>query len=108
MIKTRSSQRSVTPPASEAYNEKGEEEKEDEEEEEEEEPVRPAKRQQTSSSVPKGSGRGKAKAATPAPSAASLRFPLVERKTRGKRKKDELPVCPSPTCPNHGHGPPRC
>ncbi|KAJ7896424.1 hypothetical protein B0H14DRAFT_3425793 [Mycena olivaceomarginata] len=92
MIKTRSSQRSVTPPASEAYNEEGEEEKEDEEEEEEEEePIRPAKRQRTSSSVPKGRGRGKAKAATPAPSAASSRFPLVERKTRGKRKKDELP-----------------
>ncbi|KAJ7863627.1 hypothetical protein B0H14DRAFT_3443983 [Mycena olivaceomarginata] len=55
MTKTRSSQRSVTPPASEAYNEDGEEEKEDEEEEEE--PVCPAKRQRTSSSTPKGRGR---------------------------------------------------
>jgi hypothetical protein len=89
MIKTRSSQRSVTPPASEAYNEEGEEEKEDEEEEEE--PVRPAKRQRTSSSAPKGRSGGKAKAATPTSSAASSRFPPVERKTRGKRKKDELP-----------------
>jgi hypothetical protein len=45
MIKTRSSQRSVMPPASEAYSEEGEEEKEDkEEEEEEEEPPHPAKR----------------------------------------------------------------
>jgi hypothetical protein len=96
MIKTRSSQRSVTPPASEAYNEEGEEEKEDEEEEEE--PVHPAKRQRTSSSAPKGRGRGKAKASTPTPSAASSRFPLVERKTRGKRKKDKLPpyVPPQP------------
>jgi hypothetical protein len=90
MIRIRSSQKSVTPPASEAYDEEGEEEKEDEEEEEEE-PVRPAKRQRTGSSAPKGRGRGQAKAVTPAPSAASSRFPPVERKTRGKRKKDELP-----------------
>jgi hypothetical protein len=89
MIIARSSQKSITPPAEEAYNEEGEEEKADEDEEDE--PVRPAKRQQTSSSAPKGRGRGKAKAATPTPSAASSRFPLVERKTWGKRKKDELP-----------------
>ncbi|KAJ7820361.1 hypothetical protein B0H14DRAFT_2600077, partial [Mycena olivaceomarginata] len=89
MIIARSSRKSITPPAEEAYNEEGEEEKADEDEEDE--PVRPAKRQRTSSSAPKGRGRGKAKTATPAPSAASSLFPLVERKTRGKRKKDELP-----------------
>ncbi|KAJ7817904.1 hypothetical protein B0H14DRAFT_2601627 [Mycena olivaceomarginata] len=95
MIKTRSSQRSVTPPASEAYNEEGEEEKEDEEEEEE--PPRPVKRQRTSSTAPKskcsvkGKGKGKAPANTPVPFPGSSLFPPVERKTRGKRKKDELP-----------------
>jgi hypothetical protein len=89
MIIARSSRKSITLPAGEAYNEEGEEEKADEDEEDE--PVRPAKRQRTSSSAPKGRGRSKAKTATPAPSAASSRFPLVERKTRGKRKKDELP-----------------
>ncbi|KAJ7691874.1 hypothetical protein B0H14DRAFT_2651877 [Mycena olivaceomarginata] len=95
MIKTRSSQRSVTPPASEAYNEEGEEEKEDEEEEEE--PPRPAKRQRTSSTAPKskcsvkGKGKGKAPANTPVPFPGSSLFPPVERKTRGKSKKNELP-----------------
>ncbi|KAJ7811541.1 hypothetical protein B0H14DRAFT_3479650 [Mycena olivaceomarginata] len=90
MIITRSSRKSVTLPAEEAYNEEGEEEKEDEDEEEE--PARPAKRQWTSSSAPKGKGKGKAKANTPAPSTGSSRFPLVERKTRGKHKKNELPL----------------
>ncbi|KAJ7694938.1 hypothetical protein B0H14DRAFT_3530447 [Mycena olivaceomarginata] len=102
MIKTRSSQRSVTPPASEAYNEQGEEEKEDKEEEEE--PPRPAKRQRTSSTAPKGKrsvkgkGKVKAQANTPVPFPGSSLFPPVERKTRGKSKKNELP--PSSSRPN--------
>ncbi|KAJ7310000.1 hypothetical protein DFH08DRAFT_974596 [Mycena albidolilacea] len=61
MIKTRSSQKSVTPPTSEAYNEEGKEEREDEEEEDEEEPPRPAKRQQTAPASSKGKGSGNCK-----------------------------------------------
>jgi hypothetical protein len=87
MIIARSSQKSITPPAAETYNEEGEEEKE--EEEDDEEPVCPTKRRRTSPHVPKG--KGKAKASTPAPPSGSSRFPLVERKTRGKRKQNELP-----------------
>ncbi|KAJ7717921.1 hypothetical protein B0H14DRAFT_2643463 [Mycena olivaceomarginata] len=94
MIIARSSQKSITPPAEETYNEEGEEEKE--EEEDDEEPVRPTKRQRTSSRAPKD--KGKAKASTPAPPSGSSRFPLVDRKTRGKRKQNELPpyVPPQP------------
>jgi hypothetical protein len=99
MIKTRSSQRSVTPPASEAYNEEGEEEKEDEEEEEdEEEPPRPAKHQRTGPAPPKskvsgkGKGKGKARANTPALVDTWTRFPIPVRKTCGKSKKGEVPA----------------
>jgi hypothetical protein len=96
MIKAKSSQRLVTPPTSEAYNEEGEEEKEDEEEEEEEEPPRPAKCQHTvpTWSKSKGSGKdkGKARAKTPTSLETSDRFPIPVRKTHGKSKKDELPA----------------
>ncbi|KAJ7696154.1 hypothetical protein B0H14DRAFT_3905285 [Mycena olivaceomarginata] len=71
--------KSITPPASEAYNEEGEEEKEDEEEEEEEELPRPAKRQRT------GPASSKSKE-------TSSRFPIPVRKTRRKNKKGELPA----------------
>ncbi|KAJ7689512.1 hypothetical protein B0H14DRAFT_2652790 [Mycena olivaceomarginata] len=87
MIIARSSQKSITPPAEETYNEEGEEEKE--EEEDDEEPVCPTKRRCTSSRAPKD--KGKVKASTPAPPSGSSRFPLVDRKTRGKRKQNELP-----------------
>jgi hypothetical protein len=73
MIIARSSQKSITPPAAETYNE-GEEEKE--EEEDDEEPVRPTKRRRTSSRAPKD--KGKAKASTPAPPSGSSCFPLVD------------------------------
>ncbi|KAJ7300605.1 hypothetical protein DFH08DRAFT_828295 [Mycena albidolilacea] len=89
MIITRSSQKLVTLPTNDAYNEEGKEEKEDKDKEEE--PVCPVKRQQTSSSTPKGKGKGKAKANTPAPSTGLSRFPPVEHKTWGKHKKNELP-----------------
>jgi hypothetical protein len=86
MIIMHSSRKSITPSAEEAYHEEGEEE---------EEPLRPAKCQRTAPASFKGKGKdkgkGKAQANTPAPSSASSHFPLVDRKTRGKRKKDELP-----------------
>ncbi|KAJ7819712.1 hypothetical protein B0H14DRAFT_2600461 [Mycena olivaceomarginata] len=95
---TGSSQKSITPPTSEAYNEEGEEEKEDEEEEEEEEPPRPVKRQRTgpapskSKGSGKGKGKGKARANTPAALETSDRFPIPVCKTHGKSKKGELPA----------------
>jgi hypothetical protein len=101
MIKTRLSQRSVTPPASEAYNEEGEEEKEDEEEEEdEEEPPHPAKHQRTGPASPKsrasgkgkGKGKGKVRANTPTLVDTSTRFPIPVCKTHGKSKKGEVPA----------------
>jgi hypothetical protein len=98
MIKTRSSQRSVTLPASKAYNEEGEEEKEDEEEEDEEEPPCPVKHQRTGPASPKskasgkGKGKGKARANTPALVDTSTRFPIPLRKTRRKSKKGEVPA----------------
>jgi hypothetical protein len=96
MIKTRSSQRSVTPPASEAYNEEGEEEKEDEEEEDEEEPPRPAKHQRmtpaSSKSRGPGKDKGKARAKTPASLETSARFPITVHKIHGKNKKGEVPA----------------
>ncbi|KAJ7879532.1 hypothetical protein B0H14DRAFT_2566708 [Mycena olivaceomarginata] len=106
MIRIKSSQKSITPPASEAYNEEGEEEKEDgeDEEEEEEEPPRPVKYQRTapasskSKSSGKGKGKGKVRANTPAPLDTSARFPITVRKTRRKNKKGEVPsyVPPQP------------
>jgi hypothetical protein len=87
VIIARSSQNSIMPPAEETYNEEGEEEKE--EEEDDEEPVHPTKRRRTSSRAPKD--KGKAKASTPAPTPGLSCFPLVDRKTRGKRKQNELP-----------------
>ncbi|KAJ7346256.1 hypothetical protein DFH08DRAFT_810088 [Mycena albidolilacea] len=99
MIKIKSSQKSVTPPASEAYNEEGEEEKDEEEEEEEEEvPPRPAKRRRTAPAPPKSKtpgkskGKGKAQVVTPALPDLSTSFPIPVRKTRGKSKKTELPA----------------
>ncbi|KAJ7362706.1 hypothetical protein DFH08DRAFT_950941 [Mycena albidolilacea] len=89
LIKLKSSRKSSTPPASEAFNKEGEEEKE-EEEEEEEEPARPAKHQRTSSSAPKRKGKAKAKADTPTPSSSSSNFPPTVYKTQGKSKKAEL------------------
>jgi hypothetical protein len=106
MIKIKSSQKSVTPPASEAYNEEGEEEKEgeDEEEEAEEAPPCPAKRRRTAPALPKSKtpgkskGKGKAQVETPALPDISTTFPIPVRKTRGKSKKAELPpyVPPQP------------
>ncbi|KAJ7887873.1 hypothetical protein B0H14DRAFT_3430498 [Mycena olivaceomarginata] len=99
MIRIKSSQKSVTPPASEAYNEEGEEEKDEEEEEEEEEaPPRPAKRRRTAPALPKSKtpgknkGKGKAQVETPALVDTSSTFPIPVRKTRGKSKKAELPA----------------
>jgi hypothetical protein len=100
MIKIKSSQKSVTPPASEAYNEEGEEEKDEEEEEEEEEeaPPRPAKRRRTAPALPKSKtpgkskGKGKAQVETPALADTSSTFPIPVRKTHGKSKKAELPT----------------
>ncbi|KAJ7301340.1 hypothetical protein DFH08DRAFT_993807 [Mycena albidolilacea] len=99
MIKIKSSQKSVTPPASEAYNEEGEEEKDEEEEEEEEEaPPCPAKRRRTAPALPKSKtpgkskGKGKAQVETPALPDLSTTFPIPVRKTRGKSKKAELPA----------------
>ncbi|KAJ7800944.1 hypothetical protein B0H14DRAFT_2576198 [Mycena olivaceomarginata] len=96
MIKIKSSQKSVTPPASEAYNEEGEEEKDEEEEEEEEEvPPRPAKRRRTAPALSKSKtpgkskGKGKAQVETPALPDLSTTFPIPVRKTRGKSKKAE-------------------
>ncbi|KAJ7790173.1 hypothetical protein B0H14DRAFT_3501924 [Mycena olivaceomarginata] len=105
MIRIKSSQKSVTPPASEAYNEEGEEEKDEEEEEEEEEaPPRPAKRRRTAPALPKSKtpgkskGKGKAQVETPALPDISTTFPIPVCKTRGKSKKAELPpyVPPQP------------
>jgi hypothetical protein len=99
MIRIKSSQKSVTPPASEAYNEEGEEEKDEEDEEEEEEaPPRPAKRRRTAPAPPKSKtpgkskGKGKAQVETPALPDLSTSFPIPVRKTRGKSKKTELPA----------------
>ncbi|KAJ7672709.1 hypothetical protein B0H14DRAFT_2657165 [Mycena olivaceomarginata] len=108
MIRVRSSRKSSTPPAEEAYNEEGEEEKDDnEEEEEEEESPRSAKRQRTGPATSKGKasgkgkGKGKARATTPAPVDTSTRCPIPVRKTCGKSKKGELPayVPPQPVPP---------
>ncbi|KAJ7847128.1 hypothetical protein B0H14DRAFT_2583771 [Mycena olivaceomarginata] len=105
MIKIKSSQKSVTPPASEAYNEEGEEEEDEEEEEEEEEASpRPAKRRRTAPALPKSKtpgkskGKGKAQVEMPALPDISTTFPIPVRKTRGKSKKAELPpyVPPQP------------
>ncbi|KAJ7821395.1 hypothetical protein B0H14DRAFT_3471586 [Mycena olivaceomarginata] len=97
MIKLKPSQKSITPPNSEAYNEEGEEEKDDDEEEE---PVHPTKHQHTCSVASKsrslGKGKGKARANTPAPSATSSRFPAPVCKTHRKNKKSELPAYVSP------------
>ncbi|KAJ7662519.1 hypothetical protein B0H14DRAFT_2658860 [Mycena olivaceomarginata] len=96
----------VTPPASEAYNEDGEEEKDDEEERR-----NPYAQQSVNGRVPAppraGVGVRQKPRQPPTPSASS-RFPLVERKNPGKRKKDELPpYVPPRSVPNYGHGPPR-
>jgi hypothetical protein len=109
MIRIKSAQKSVTPPASEAYNEEGEEEKEEEEEEEEEDEAlpRPAKHRRTAPALPKSKtpgkskGKGKARVGTPALPDFSTTFPIPVRKTRGKSKKAELP---SPTGPVDGYG----
>ncbi|KAJ7821925.1 hypothetical protein B0H14DRAFT_2598839 [Mycena olivaceomarginata] len=100
MILIKLSQKSVTPPASEAYNEEGEEEKEDEEEEEEEDevPPRPAKHRRTAPALPKSKtlgkskGKGKAQVDTPVPMDTSSSFPIPMCKTRRKSKKAELPA----------------
>jgi hypothetical protein len=98
MIRIKPSQKSVTPPTSEAYNEEGEEEKEEEEEEEKDEaPPHPAKRRRTAPALPKSKtpgkskGKGKAQVETPALPDLSTSFPIPVHKTRGKSKKAELP-----------------
>jgi hypothetical protein len=108
MIRIKSSQKSVTPPASEAYNEEGEEEKDEEDEEEEEEaPPRPAKRRRTAPAPPKSKtpgkskGKGKAQVETPALPDLSTSFPIPVRKTRGKSKKAEVsPYVPPQPIPS--------
>ncbi|KAJ7819710.1 hypothetical protein B0H14DRAFT_2600459 [Mycena olivaceomarginata] len=92
LIELKTSQKSVTPPASEAFNEEGEDELDNKEE-----VPRPTKRQRSSCHAAtgqaqgKGKGKGKACAPTPTTPSTSSRFPLVVRKTRGKSKKAELP-----------------
>ncbi|KAJ7318618.1 hypothetical protein DFH08DRAFT_971356 [Mycena albidolilacea] len=96
MIVIKLSQRSITPPASEAYNEEGKEEKE--EEEEEEVPPRPAKRRRTAPTLPKSKtpgksmGKGKVQVETPALVDTSSTFPIPVHKTHGKSKKAEMPA----------------
>jgi hypothetical protein len=102
LIKLKTSQKSVTPPTSEAFNKEGEDELNDEEE-----APRPSKRRQSSSRAAtgqaqgKGKGKGKARAPTPATPSTSSCFPPIVRKTRGKSKMDELqpyvPPRPVPT-----------